>query len=144
MPGNWVFNNFFRYLPTRLWGYSGHVQTILQGFISRLYCPLVNGRRQSFKASDGATVTYDIYQPIEKHSTGGKTSNKTSLVLVIGSKWGRCTAIWQFYGLLSVPWELSPQNLAGLNFGSRTHLVKSTRLPDSRPLTPIKELSRFF
>jgi len=58
---------FSRYCPTRLWGYSGHIQTIIQGFISRLYCPLVNGRRQSFKAADGATVTYDIYQPIEQH-----------------------------------------------------------------------------
>ena len=62
-----------RYSPTRLWGYSGHIQTILQGVISRLHCPLVDDRRQSFTAPDGATVTYDIYQPIEEHPTGGES-----------------------------------------------------------------------
>ena len=29
-------------------------------------------------------------------------------------KRGRCTSIWQFCGLISVPWELSSQSLAGL------------------------------
>jgi hypothetical protein len=46
--------------------------TLITGFISRLHCPLVDGKRQSFKAPDGATVTYDIYQPIEEHSGGGE------------------------------------------------------------------------
>lgn len=60
------------YFPTRLWGFSGHIQTILQGFISRLHChcTLVFGRRFSYKAIDGATVTYDVYQPIEKSESG--------------------------------------------------------------------------
>merc|ERR1711874_521334 len=35
------------YIPTRFWGYSGHLQTIIQGVISRLHCPLVNGHRVS-------------------------------------------------------------------------------------------------
>ena len=64
--------SFSRYFPTRLWGFSGHIQTIIQGLISRLHCPLVDGRRQSFKTPDGATVTYDVYQPIESHPAGGK------------------------------------------------------------------------
>jgi len=34
-----------------------------------LHCPLVNGRRYFIRAPDGATVTYDLYQPIERHST---------------------------------------------------------------------------
>ena len=62
----------FRYSPTKLWGYSGHIQTIIQSGISRLHCPLVNGRRYFIRATDGATVTYDLYQPIERHSSNGK------------------------------------------------------------------------
>ena len=61
-----------RYMPTRLWGYSGHVQTIFQGVISFFHCPLVDGKRFAFKAVDGATVTYDLYQPIDKHISDGK------------------------------------------------------------------------
>merc|ERR1711953_1221646 len=49
------------YIPTRFWGYSGHLQTIIQGVISRLHCPLVNGHRVSLRLTDGATVTYDVY-----------------------------------------------------------------------------------
>jgi len=55
------------YIPTRFWGYSGHLQTIIQGVISRLHCPLVNGHRVSLKLTDGATVTYDLYHAIEAH-----------------------------------------------------------------------------
>lgn len=56
------------YKPTRLWGFSGHIQTILQGVISRLSCPLVDGRRHFIKVSDGATVSYDLYQPMARNS----------------------------------------------------------------------------
>jgi len=59
------------YVPTRFWGFSGHVQTIIQGVISRLNCPLVNGRRVPIKLTDGATVTYDVYHPVEKHPIMG-------------------------------------------------------------------------
>merc|ERR1712123_394580 len=45
------------YIPTRFWGFSGHLQTIIQGVISRLHCPLVNGHRVSLRLTDGATVT---------------------------------------------------------------------------------------
>merc|ERR1711936_969062 len=55
------------YIPTRFWGYSGHLQTIIQGVISRLHCPLVNGHRVSLRLTDGATVTYDLYHAIEPH-----------------------------------------------------------------------------
>ena len=68
---NGLFTRFCiicRYTPPRLWGYSGHIQTIIQGAISRLHCPLVNGRRHFMKAPDGATVTYDYYHPIELNS----------------------------------------------------------------------------
>merc|ERR1711990_1170651 len=59
------------YIPTRFWGYSGHLQTIIQGVISRLHCPLVNGHRVSLKLTDGATVTYDLYHAIEQHPEHG-------------------------------------------------------------------------
>jgi len=55
------------YTPTRLWGYSGHVQTIIGGVISFFRSPLLNGKRFAFRASDGATITYDLYQPLDKH-----------------------------------------------------------------------------
>lgn len=58
-------------MPTRLWGFSGHLQTIVQGFFSRVYCPLVNGKRYFFIQPDGATVTYDLYQPYEHHVLNG-------------------------------------------------------------------------
>jgi len=89
------------YIPTRFWGFSGHLQTIIQGLlqvvysldpernnletllniavefyitqgvISRLHCPLVNGHRVSLKLTDGATVTYDLYHAIEEHPDQG-------------------------------------------------------------------------
>ena len=43
---------------------------LLQGVISRLHCPLVNGNRISLKLTDGATVTYDLYHAIEEHPSG--------------------------------------------------------------------------
>ena len=43
----------------------------LQGVISRLHCPLVNGHRVSLKLTDGATVTYDLYHAIEAHPGSG-------------------------------------------------------------------------
>ena len=43
----------------------------VQGVISRLHCPLVNGHRVSLKLTDGATVTYDLYHAIEAHPGTG-------------------------------------------------------------------------
>ena len=43
----------------------------LQGVISRLHCPLVNGHRVSLKLTDGALVTYDLYHAIESHPGRG-------------------------------------------------------------------------
>jgi len=55
------------YVPTRLWGFSGHIQTIVQGVISRFQCPIVSGRRIFLKLTDGATLSYDLYQSRESH-----------------------------------------------------------------------------
>jgi abhydrolase domain-containing protein 2 len=59
------------YIPTRFWGFSGHIQTIVQGVISRLACPLVNGYRVYLKLTDGATLSYDLYQKQDDHPEGG-------------------------------------------------------------------------
>ena len=55
--------------------YSHHFSRLIdfpvQGVISRLHCPLVNGHRVSLKLTDGATVTYDLYHAIEAHPGNG-------------------------------------------------------------------------
>ncbi|KAG5666442.1 hypothetical protein PVAND_014470 [Polypedilum vanderplanki] len=55
------------YVPTRLWGFSGHVQTILQSLIGRVKCPWPLGERVYINMTDGSTLTYDLYQPISYH-----------------------------------------------------------------------------
>ncbi len=61
------------YMPTRLWGFSGHFQTIVQGILDHVHSPLVNGKRFFFvQPKDGSTVTYDLYHPIEQHVLHGK------------------------------------------------------------------------
>ncbi|CAH1114503.1 unnamed protein product [Psylliodes chrysocephalus] len=54
-----------QYIPTRLWGFSGHVQTILHSIIGRVKCPWPIGERVFITVPDGSTVTFDIYQPID-------------------------------------------------------------------------------
>lgn len=56
-----------QYIPTRLWGFSGHVQTILHSIIGRVKCPWPIGERVFLTLQDGTTLTYDIYQPIDTH-----------------------------------------------------------------------------
>ncbi|KAI4467949.1 abhydrolase domain-containing protein [Holotrichia oblita] len=54
----------FRYIPTRLWGFSGHVQTILHSIIGRVKCPWPIGERVYLVLQDFTTLTYDVYQPL--------------------------------------------------------------------------------
>ncbi|XP_049817466.1 abhydrolase domain-containing protein 2 [Aethina tumida] len=53
------------YMPTRLWGFSGHVQTILHSVIGRVRCPWPIGERVMLNLKDGTTLTYDLYQPLD-------------------------------------------------------------------------------
>ncbi|CAH1116549.1 unnamed protein product [Phaedon cochleariae] len=53
-----------QYIPTRLWGFSGHVQTILHSIIGRVKCPWPIGERVFLTVQDGSTVTYDLYQSL--------------------------------------------------------------------------------
>ncbi|KAJ8981817.1 hypothetical protein NQ317_007403 [Molorchus minor] len=53
------------YIPTRLWGFSGHVQTILHSVIGRVKCPWPIGERVFLNLEDGTTLTYDMYHPLD-------------------------------------------------------------------------------
>ncbi|KDR10438.1 abhydrolase domain-containing protein 2 [Zootermopsis nevadensis] len=54
------------YIPTRLWGFSGHVQTIIHSIIGRVRCPWPIGERCYVSLCDGTTLTYDVYQPLDQ------------------------------------------------------------------------------
>lgn len=66
------------YIPTRLWGYNGHIQTIVHSIIGRVRCPWPIGERIELKLKDGSTLTYDVYQPVYK------ASEDITLVIVPG------------------------------------------------------------
>ncbi|XP_060856645.1 abhydrolase domain-containing protein 2 [Metopolophium dirhodum] len=51
------------YVPTRLWGFSGHVQTILYSVFGRVRCPCPKGDRRFLILDDGTTLTYDLFKP---------------------------------------------------------------------------------
>ncbi len=55
--------NLCRYTPPLLWGWSGHLQTMLFGWIGRLNVPKVKGQRYSVVTDDGSTLYYDLYSP---------------------------------------------------------------------------------
>lgn len=61
-------SNNFSYLPTRLWGFSGHAQTIIQSLIGRFKCPLPTGERIYLSLPDESTLTYDLYQSHTQNS----------------------------------------------------------------------------
>lgn len=55
------------YIPTRLWGFSGHMQTMLHSIVGRFKCPMPMGERVYMALEDGSTLTYDLYQPIKEY-----------------------------------------------------------------------------
>lgn len=81
----WVFSHFFRafdrlcgcsccfsrYIPPLLWGKSGHLQTALYGKLGRVSSPHPSGVRKYLPMQDGATSTFDLFEPIGDHQTGG-------------------------------------------------------------------------
>lgn len=60
-------------MPTRLWGFSGHVQTILHSLIGRVRCPWPIGGRISLVLPDKSTLTYDLYEPVGSEHEGKST-----------------------------------------------------------------------
>lgn len=49
-----------------MWGFSGHVQTVLHSIVGRVRCPWPLGERVYLSLPDGSTLTYDLYQPLKE------------------------------------------------------------------------------
>lgn len=63
---------FFSYLPPLIWGKSGHLQTFIYAKLGRVKSPYPQGERISVRMSDGATMTFDVFEPHKPHPTEGK------------------------------------------------------------------------
>lgn len=61
-----------RYIPPLLWGKSGHLQTALYGKMGRVNTPTPCGVRKFLSMPDGATATFDLFEALGDHSTGGQ------------------------------------------------------------------------
>ncbi|XP_024136861.1 monoacylglycerol lipase ABHD2 [Oryzias melastigma] len=57
------------YIPPLLWGKSGHLQTALYGKMGRVNTPTPCGVRKFIPMPDGATATFDLFEPGKSHST---------------------------------------------------------------------------
>uniref|UniRef100_A0A224XDK5 Putative abhydrolase domain-containing protein 2-like isoform x2 n=1 Tax=Panstrongylus lignarius TaxID=156445 RepID=A0A224XDK5_9HEMI len=77
----WVPSLKEDYIPTRLWGFNGHLQTIVHSIIGRVKCPLPIGERIEVLLSDGSTLTYDVYQPL---GNLGKLKGDITIIIVPG------------------------------------------------------------
>ena len=62
-----IFSSYLvkeKYVPTRLWGKSGHVQSLVHTFKGRVGAiPEDKSDRYEILASDGSIVSYDIFEP---------------------------------------------------------------------------------
>uniref|UniRef100_A0A3B4EDZ5 Monoacylglycerol lipase ABHD2 n=1 Tax=Pygocentrus nattereri TaxID=42514 RepID=A0A3B4EDZ5_PYGNA len=58
------------YIPPLLWGKSGHFQTALYGKMGRVSSPHPCGMRLYLPMQDGATATFDLFEPLGDHLTG--------------------------------------------------------------------------
>uniref|UniRef100_A0A2K6MVU2 Monoacylglycerol lipase ABHD2 n=1 Tax=Rhinopithecus bieti TaxID=61621 RepID=A0A2K6MVU2_RHIBE len=61
------------YIPPLIWGKSGHIQTALYGKMGRVRSPHPYGHRKFITMSDGATSTFDLFEPLAEHCVGGCT-----------------------------------------------------------------------
>ncbi|GFN87874.1 adenosine deaminase cecr1-a [Plakobranchus ocellatus] len=59
------------YEPPYLWGKNGHVQTIVYALMGRLNIQVPDGVRHSKIMPDGANLTFDLYEPLRPHPSGG-------------------------------------------------------------------------
>ncbi|KAK3094867.1 hypothetical protein FSP39_007267, partial [Pinctada imbricata] len=59
------------YQPPLLWGKSGHLQTIIYAKLGRIKSPYPKGRRKYIVMPDGATMTYDLFEPHCSHKSKG-------------------------------------------------------------------------
>ncbi|XP_029430305.1 monoacylglycerol lipase ABHD2 [Rhinatrema bivittatum] len=58
------------YVPPLIWGKSGHIQTALYGKMGRVSSPHPYGLRKFLTMPDGATATYDLFEPLAEQCTG--------------------------------------------------------------------------
>ncbi|KAL7854453.1 hypothetical protein SRHO_G00166430 [Serrasalmus rhombeus] len=58
------------YIPPLLWGKSGHLQTALYGKLGRVSSPHPTGLRKYLPMQDGATATFDLFEPLADHQSG--------------------------------------------------------------------------
>uniref|UniRef100_A0A8C1FPP9 Monoacylglycerol lipase ABHD2 n=1 Tax=Cyprinus carpio carpio TaxID=630221 RepID=A0A8C1FPP9_CYPCA len=58
------------YIPPLLWGKSGHLQTALYGKLGRVSSPHPFGLRKYLPMQDGATATFDLFEPLADHQSG--------------------------------------------------------------------------
>ncbi|EYC41142.1 hypothetical protein Y032_0580g247 [Ancylostoma ceylanicum] len=58
------------YRPPGLWGRSGHVQTAAYGLLGHASLRRTFDRRAAVRLADGTTVTFDVFEPINKHKSG--------------------------------------------------------------------------
>lgn len=58
------------YIPPLIWGKSGHIQTALYGKMGRVRSPHPYGHRKFITMSDGATSTFDLFEPVAEHCVG--------------------------------------------------------------------------
>ena len=54
----------WRYKPPETWGKNGHLQTIVSSKL-RFNSFKLEGDRHYLKVSNGATLSFDIYEPVE-------------------------------------------------------------------------------
>lgn len=69
------------YIPPLLWGKSGHLQTALYGKLGRVSSPHPTGIRKYLPMQDGATATFDLFEPLGDHQTGGDTFCQDMILL---------------------------------------------------------------
>lgn len=72
---------FSRYIPPLLWGKSGHLQTALYGKLGRVSSPHPSGIRKYLPMQDGATATFDLFEPLGDHRTGGDAFDQDRLLI---------------------------------------------------------------
>uniref|UniRef100_A0A7E4ZS13 AB hydrolase-1 domain-containing protein n=1 Tax=Panagrellus redivivus TaxID=6233 RepID=A0A7E4ZS13_PANRE len=60
-----------KYDPPLLWGRNGHLQTATYGVLGHSTLKRTYDRRHAIKIEDGSTVLFDVFEPIEKHSSEG-------------------------------------------------------------------------
>lgn len=72
------------YIPPLLWGKSGHLQTALYGKLGRVSSPHPTGIRKYLPMQDGATATFDLFEPLGDHQTGGDTFCQDMILFIMG------------------------------------------------------------